>query len=730
MNQLALQKVLQLLGGASKFVAPRAKAAVDAGINTAGMAKDYFDYSTARSQEEKNRQAQSYTARRNVANEAMKQFGFDINKKDNQFDPKQYTQGVIGGAGEVATLASPVKGGFAARSAINSIPGVSDAISKGKGFSDIALEGALTSVLGTQGEKVVKLGGNAIKAIGGKIADTGENLGLRKFGLTKLDINKLNKILGQKTTDFLKESGLIGKSAEDISSVIDPKQSAFNEIAENSDLKIDENELFNRFTSKIDELRNSNAPELKAKAQQLEEYVTNLFENKTQDFSAKGLTNERRIIDQLVKDFQNSGDAVGASKNRVVRDVIQDAIVDQSEKQGMNAGGKTLKELGTDLNKLYSFEDIASKRAPQQTGLPAGLLRVITGSGGASIGAGLGGLPGAIIGGVGGLALESVANNPNVLKKIATVAPKVGENLVEKGSNIAGSEGLQKLMQQLGIKSGQVISSLTPPSIQVESSENQNTQNSQNNAQVSNLNANTSIIPQPAVNGNPSDLVSQGYQLSKDGEYYHNPQTGDAISADGQWKFDTKVNDWVENPQAQTQTTPNESPISEEQFQQLILADLVQNGGKNINTIAAAKKLLLPEEKKDKPLSAQSQKDQTKAHTGLSSLDRITSDIERDPNVLAKKYNPFDQSGRQIGADMASVIDIIGYFRTGATLTPQQRKDYIYMFPSALDDAETRKRKLDAIRLELQGYSKIGEPAIGGGTDDVSMLLQSLGMTQ
>jgi len=60
-----------------------------------------------------------------------------------------------------------------------------------------------------------------------------------------------------------------------------------------------------------------------------------------------------------------------------------------------------------------------------------------------------------------------------------------------------------------------------------------------------------------------------------------------------------------------------------------------------------------------------------------------------------------------MNADMVSTIDIIGYFRTGATLTPQQRKDYIYMFPSMLDDKATQERKIQAIVDELKGYANM-----------------------
>ncbi len=107
-----------------------------------------------------------------------------------------------------------------------------------------------------------------------------------------------------------------------------------------------------------------------------------------------------------------------------------------------------------------------------------------------------------------------------------------------------------------------------------------------------------------------------------------------------------------------------------------------------------------------KPLSGPNSVLLNKAQTAIKSVDRIDKVLSDDPNVLVGKLNPLSQSGRQIGADIASAIDVLGYFRTGAAITKEQRADYIYMFPNILDNEETKKKKIERLRAEFQGYAQ------------------------
>lgn len=110
--------------------------------------------------------------------------------------------------------------------------------------------------------------------------------------------------------------------------------------------------------------------------------------------------------------------------------------------------------------------------------------------------------------------------------------------------------------------------------------------------------------------------------------------------------------------------------------------------------------------KEQKPLTGANSKDLNKAETAVRSLNRVESLLSSDPKAMMKKLNPLDQTGRQLGYDITSAIDILGYFRTGATITPQQRQDYINLFPTILDDEKTRKFKIDNLKREFEGYKQ------------------------
>lgn len=107
-----------------------------------------------------------------------------------------------------------------------------------------------------------------------------------------------------------------------------------------------------------------------------------------------------------------------------------------------------------------------------------------------------------------------------------------------------------------------------------------------------------------------------------------------------------------------------------------------------------------------------------KADSAIKAVDRITDTLFEDPNAIIKRtLMPWDQTGRKIGADVASAIDILGYFRTGAAITKEQRADYVYMFPSILDDEATKARKLEILREEFKGYKDLIEKS--KGTSDI-----------
>ncbi len=705
---------MDLLSRIASFLAPKATAAASGAWNTGGMLKDYIEYNLARDQKEKQKQLLEYNQKRNLANEALKQFGFDANKQGNQFDPVQYGRGTLAGAGELASLYSPMGGGLKARMVINAVPGVTDAIGRGENLPNILLSGALTSLGGTGGEKLIKGGGAITRAFGNRLVDSAENLGLRKLGLTKLDVNKFLQEQKEPISQLLKRYNLIGKGAEDISGAIRPIQESFNQIAEDANLKINPNDLLDTFAKKIDEFKSSNAPELKRKGQQLEQYVTNLFDNPAQDFSAKGLTDERRIIDQLVRDFQTSGDAIGASTNRVIRDVLQDAIRETAEKAGIKgAGDKTLTELGGELKKLYSLEDVAMKRAPQPTGnrLP----RLLAGSGGAVPGAMVGGIPGAFIGGVGGIAIEEAVNNPRILQNIISASQIGGKNIDQLGNKI-GSEGMQKLFQMLGIGGGREISNnvtdvnpnFSNQTVNFPPNNNQNDQQRDNNKfkigdiQNSQITPNTASIPQQPQS---QEQFDPGLEVTL---------------LDG---TKTTFGQLQQQGTFQQQQQPGMGGLSEDQLSQLSLLALITGDTKALQQIAAYQGIQEKMNKQDK-LPATTENRVQLANSGLRALDEIEKILQEDPNKVLKSAIPGKLGARDYDSAAFRAVEGLLRARSGAAIPETEVRRYMNAnLPRIGDSPEEVRFKLDAFRRDLEEVSKSG-----GGTDDMQILQQFLGL--
>jgi hypothetical protein len=691
----------------AKFLAPKVTAAGSAGKNTLGMLKDYLEYNSARDPQGKQKQLIEYNQKRNAANEALKQFGFDAGKQGNQFDPVKYGTGTLAGAGELASFASPMGGGLKARAAVNALPGVTDAIGRGENIQNTILSGLTTAAAGTGGEKLIKGSGILTKAAGNKIIDGAENLGLRKLGLTKLDVNKFMKETGESVNSVLKRNNLIGQGAENIDGAIKPLQDSFNTIVEKSGLNVNENELLDTFAKKIDELKTSNAPEIKQKGQRLEEYVTNLFENPKTDFSGKGITNERRMIDQIVKDFQKSGDAVSASTNRIIRDTLQDAVRETSEKAGVKGvGNKTLTELGRELKKLYKLEEVAMKRTPQPTGAPLGLYKILAGGAGVGPGFMMGGLPGAIAGGAIGLGAEQAFNNPKSLQKIIETS-KVGGNVMENLGEKLGSDQMKKVFQILGISGGRSVNNLVSGAVNEEpenkqtnsqSSKLQNDQNSQLNLNNPSIAQNTQSQDQidPNMEITLTDGTKTTYgQLQQQGAFQQQEQPQDIMGG-----FD------------------------EEKLNQLALMALLTGDTKALNQIQAFQGIQEKMNPKEKELNSTTENRVQLANSGLRALDSIEQMIQSDPSKVLKSNIYGKLGARDYDSAAFRAVEGLLRARSGAAIPETEVRRYMDAnLPKIGDSQQEIQFKLEAFRKDLQDIA-----ASGGGTSQEQILMQMLNL--
>jgi hypothetical protein len=433
-----------------------------------------------------------------------------------------------------------------------------------------------------------------------------------------------------------------------------------------------------------------------------DELKSRLFEQSGANNQVVDLANNPQVLEQLAKISPKLAEtAKKATSVSDLRSVAAPFV------RGSQAAKKSLESEG---GKLFNLTDIAA------------------GLGGATafgpVGAGLTLLKKAIESDKG---ISSISNALNIGGKTAQTIGNAGEQLFN-------NPAIQQALGQLGGRSVGIF----PSQIQdVSNSENYSPYNEISDSRFKQgfENNHSGIIPQQSensVNSNVANMQNVPERVNSDdqGNQWIESASGDVYSTDKQWKWDFQTNDWVPNSQSNEATL--QAPVSKEQFQQLFLTDLIQNNGRNLDKLTTLQKLLSPQEDLDtqikradlekkqldnlqaksgntqKPLSAQAQKDVTKAKTATSAIDRIVNKLNKDPQLLWKKMiNPTDQNARQLDADMKSAIDIIGYFRTGATLTKEQRNDYMSMFPTPLDDERTRKAKMQAIKEELRGYANI-----------------------
>ena len=207
------------------------------------------------------------------------------------------------------------------------------------------------------------------------------------------------------------------------------------------------------------------------------------------------------------------------------------------------------------------------------------------------------------------------------------------------------------------------------------------------------------------------------------------PQAGVSPVSEGKYTYDRNYN--TQNTGSQVTPTPQASPTlppittiggrtAEQWYNESVKA---YNAGYSAEGAQAFKfaqeaQKLATSGGKDKPLSGTQKQALNNAQTGIRALNDITTKIygkDYDPskpkfasdNILLEAKNPLSQSGRQLKRDIVSLVDLIGYKRTGASYTKEQLADYMYLAPTWPDDAVTAQGKINNLLQELSDYKDL-----------------------
>jgi hypothetical protein len=265
----------------------------------------------------------------------------------------------------------------------------------------------------------------------------------------------------------------------------------------------------------------------------------------------------------------------------------------------------------------------------------------------------------ALLGAVG----SQVANNPKILGMLVKGMSEGGSSLTNAATVAAGSKA-PILLTLLSQTTGQGIKSVVQPQTQ--------------------------------------EGITQGQ-----GEQQIQPQQGEYQSQN-----ETNQNMFGQQPSI------SQSILDSDKIKQLMVMDLLQNGGKNMSKIQALDKIMNPT---TKAKSAAATQVEGKANAGLNAIDRIEQLIQTDPSVLVKASLPGAPGAREYKAMVSSLTDAIGGLRTGASVSKEQQKFYEQMLPKVGDSPQTILAKIAAVKKELQGYA--GANISDSGSDILQSIL-------
>lgn len=160
----------------ANFMAPRLSGVVDQAVNIPGMVKDTIEYKLASDPKEKQKQLLEYNQKRQKVAEAQKSYGFDADKKGNQFDAGQYAKGTAKTALEAGSFLAPVGEGIKGMALAGGAMGAMRGASEGENFQPLSIAGGIVGGAVTGG--TLGLVGKAIGGVKNKIAQSAvQNLG-------------------------------------------------------------------------------------------------------------------------------------------------------------------------------------------------------------------------------------------------------------------------------------------------------------------------------------------------------------------------------------------------------------------------------------------------------------------------------------------------------------------------------------------------------------------------
>lgn len=379
---------------------------------------------------------------------------------------------------------------------------------RGFGSSGYGAEDTLTGTLG--GAAVgggLSLIGSGLKGLSKQANKAGENVITKVF--KKNQTYNFKDKTGEEMGEFINRHKKDLKGDYFASSVELSKklQSDFDELARNSGVKIKDTQLKKIFQKEIDRLRSTGLTKNVNTAKKLEKELQGILGNLGKQFDISDLTQARVDADDLTT-FGNTKGTRGFYGT--VRELEQKTV--QNAVKGRTVNGRNLEQIGKELNKIYTFKDMARNIKSSNVGGKALSLTNL-------LSAGVGGIGGGVPGAIGGLAVNQALSSPTGTRAVSNVL----QNVVSPGLNVLGNVAGSKLASQA------LIGGMSVPQ--------QETTDMGVEPQIS-----------PTTPPQTNDTLDTGNLPTP------------ILSKGGQWKWDEASQDWVPNTQqgqvqAQAQTS-------------------------------------------------------------------------------------------------------------------------------------------------------------------------------
>lgn len=270
-----------------------------------------------------------------------------------------------------------------------------------------------------------KVAGNTIRGtLGKKALESGDGLIAKQFRFTPSQLTNFSKRHGEDAVSVIKRYGI--QSADDVAHKgINPLQSAFDEVITEIP-SIGKTQLQKQLTKAYKPLINSSVIPEQQLGKQLQAQADEIIRKAGDTVDAKSINSLRKSFDSFVAYTAKGSPEHNATKKTA--DILRGILQKQADKAGLGYQGKTFKEIGKDLSKLYDLQETVARQANVGRGsLPLSIPNLLGGAIGSTAG------PAGAVGGI----MASAALNSGVARRTAAKgATKIGGRMIESGSRI------------------------------------------------------------------------------------------------------------------------------------------------------------------------------------------------------------------------------------------------------------------------------------------------------